>query len=55
MRVLWKVTCGIGFVLVVLGVASFSSPSLVLPLSLIVSGAVMIGVSAGGESKWTEE
>ena len=53
MRAICKAVAGAGIVLVILGVASFGSPSMLLPIAMIVSGAVMIGASAGAESKWT--
>ena len=53
MRAIWKVMSGIGFVLVLLGVACADSPSILIPAAMIASGAVMVGASAGAESRWT--
>ncbi|MCM1192919.1 MAG: hypothetical protein NC123_15575 [Butyrivibrio sp.] len=55
MRVVWKVISGAGIVLVCLGVASIDSRSVLIPVAMIVSGAVMAGTSARGASEWTEE
>lgn len=55
MKAIWTVISGTGFVLVILGTASLDSPSMLLPVTMIVSGAVMIGASAGLEEKCTEK
>lgn len=55
MRAICKIVAGIGVVLVILGVASFGSPSMLLPVTMIVSGAVMVGASACMEGTCTEK
>lgn len=49
-----KCVGGIGFVLLILGVGCVDSPSLLVPLAMIASGAVMIWTAAGLENKWTK-
>lgn len=55
MRTIWNAISGTGFVLVILGIACAGSPSMLIPVTMIVSGAVMIGVSASRKGKWTEK
>ena len=45
---------GVGFILVVLGVAGAGSQSILIPTAMLATGAVMIGVSARWEEKWTK-
>ena len=52
---IWKAISGIGFVLVILGSACADSTSILIPMTMMVSGAVMIGASARWEEKWTEK
>ncbi len=49
-----KITGGIGITLVILGIGCIESPSLLLPITMIVTGMVLAAASAGGEAKWTE-
>lgn len=41
--------------LVLLGIGCVDSPSILLPVAMIVAGAIMIAVSAIWEARWTEE
>lgn len=50
-----KAVGSIGFMLVILGIACAGSPSLLLPVTMIVSGVVMIGTAAWLEAKWVKE
>ena len=50
-----KAVGGIGFVLVILGIACAGSPSMLLPVAMIGSGVVMIGAAARLEAKWVKE
>ena len=45
----------IGFMLVILGITCAGSPSMLLPITMIVSGVVMIGAAAWLEAKWVKE
>lgn len=45
-----KVIGGIGFILLILGVGCVDSPSLLAPLAMIVSGAIMTA-TAGWERR----
>lgn len=50
-----KAVGGIGFALVILGIACAGSSSILLPVTMIVSGVVMIGAAAWLEAKWVKE
>lgn len=50
-----KFICGIGFVLVIIGIACAESISMLLPVAMIAAGVVFVCVSAGLEEKWTEK
>lgn len=41
-----KLLYGTGFVLIMIGAAGMDSPSLVAPVSLMVIGAVLIGIAS---------
>lgn len=43
-----------GFVLVILGVGCIDSPSMLVPITMIGTGAALTALSAGGEARWKE-
>lgn len=49
-----KIIGGTGFTMILLGIGCVDSPSMLLPVTMIASGAVMIWASAGLENRWTE-
>lgn len=55
MKAICAIISGAGFMLVILGTAGADSQSVLIPVTMITSGAVMIGVSAGWKEKWTEK
>lgn len=50
-----KIIGSTGFILVYLGIGCVESPSMLLPVTMIVSGVVMIWAAAGLEENWTEK
>lgn len=50
-----KIIGNTGFALILLGVGCVDSPSIFLPVTMIVSGVVMIWAAAGLEENWTEK
>lgn len=44
-----------GFVLVILGVGCVDSPSMLLPIVMIATGAVLLAAYAVRKQKWTEK
>lgn len=46
---------GAGFALVILGVGCVDSPSMLVPIAMIATGALLLAAYAGRKQKWTEK
>mgnify|MGYP007110273823 CR=1 FL=1 len=44
-----------GFMLVILGVGCVDSPSMLVPITMIATGALLLAAYAGRKQKWTEK
>ena len=44
-----------GFMLVILGVGCVDSPSMLVPIMMIATGAVLLAAYAGRKQKWVEK
>ncbi len=44
-----------GFVLVILGIGCVDSPSMLVPITMIATGAVLLAADAGLKQKWAEK
>lgn len=44
-----------GFVMVILGVGCVDSPSMLVPITMIATGALLLAAYAGRKQKWTEK
>lgn len=44
-----------GFMLVISGVGCVDSPSMLVPITMIATGALLLAAYAGRKQKWTEK